>query len=155
MLLHEGDTALAGRPGVEPGGVLAPQLDRALVGRVEAGEDAHQRRLAGAVLAEQGVDLARPQHEVDVVRAPRRTEGLATPGHADGRPPASPVRVALCGPVVIATSDQLLSSYGTSNLPSWIAASWSSYFAIASAEILASHSGLMTTSMPPSFSSTS
>ena len=36
-------------------------------GPVEAGEDVHQRRLAGAVLAEQRVHLALAQVEVDVV----------------------------------------------------------------------------------------
>ena len=37
----------------------AGDLDLALVGVVEAGEDVHQGRLAGAVLAEERVDLAR------------------------------------------------------------------------------------------------
>ena len=36
-------------------------------GPVEAVEDVHQRRLAGAVLAEQRVHLAAPQVEVDAV----------------------------------------------------------------------------------------
>ena len=39
---------------------LAVDQDLALVGPVEAGEDVHQRGLAGAVLAEQAEDLARP-----------------------------------------------------------------------------------------------
>src|SRR5262249_54300000 len=37
------------------------------VGHGEAVEDVHQGRLAGAVLAEQGVDLAGPDLEIDVV----------------------------------------------------------------------------------------
>ena len=41
--------------------------DLALVRPGQAVEDVHQRRLAGAVLAEQGVDLAGPDVEVDVV----------------------------------------------------------------------------------------
>ena len=41
--------------------------DLALVGPVEPVEDVHQRRLAGAVLAEQRVHLARLEVEVDVV----------------------------------------------------------------------------------------
>ena len=41
--------------------------DLALVGPVEAVEDVHQRRLAGAVLAEQRVHLAAAEVEVDVV----------------------------------------------------------------------------------------
>ena len=46
---------------------LAVEQDLALVRRRQPVEDVHQRRLAGAVLAEQGVDLARPDVEVDVV----------------------------------------------------------------------------------------
>ena len=45
----------------------AVDADLARVRPVEAGEDVHQRALAGAVLAEQGVDLAGAQLEVDVV----------------------------------------------------------------------------------------
>ena len=41
--------------------------DLPVVGLVEPVEDAHQGALAGAVLAEQGVDLARGQREVDAV----------------------------------------------------------------------------------------
>ena len=46
---------------------LAVDDDLALVGVVEAVEDVHQRRLAGAVLAEQRVHLAAAEIEVDVV----------------------------------------------------------------------------------------
>ena len=50
--------------------------DLALVRRVEAVEDVHQRRLAGAVLAEEGVHLAGKQVEVDSRRS-RRCPGSA------------------------------------------------------------------------------
>ena len=46
---------------------LPADLDLALVRVVEPVEDVHQRRLAGAVLAEQRVHLALAQVEVDVV----------------------------------------------------------------------------------------
>ena len=46
---------------------LPVDADLALVGLVEAVEDVHQRRLAGAVLAEQRVHLAAPEVEVDAV----------------------------------------------------------------------------------------
>ena len=46
---------------------LALEQDLALVGPVEPVDDVHQRRLAGAVLAEEGVHLARDEVEVDVV----------------------------------------------------------------------------------------
>ena len=48
---------------------LAVEDDRAAVGRRGAGRDVHQRRLAGAVLAEQGVNLAGQHVERDVVSA--------------------------------------------------------------------------------------
>ena len=46
---------------------LAVEQDLALVRRRQPVEDVHQRRLAGAVLAEQGMDLAGPDVEVDPV----------------------------------------------------------------------------------------
>ena len=48
-------------------GALAPEVDRAGVGVVDAGEHVRQRRLAGAVLPEQGVHLAGGDVEVDGV----------------------------------------------------------------------------------------
>ena len=61
-----------------PGEVLhdVVEQDLALVGVVEAVEHVHQRRLAGAVLAEQAVDLARLDHEVDVVVGDESAEAL-------------------------------------------------------------------------------
>ena len=57
-----------------PGGGRRAELDRlavdedlALLRAVDAVEDLHQRALAGAVLAEQGVDLAGVDDEVDGV----------------------------------------------------------------------------------------
>ena len=43
------------------------EQDLALVGRRQPVEDVHQRRLAGAVLAEERMDLARPNLQVDPV----------------------------------------------------------------------------------------
>ena len=51
---------------------LPVELELALVGAVEAGEDVRQRALAGAVLAEQGVDLADERLEVDARRSRAR-----------------------------------------------------------------------------------
>ena len=50
----------------------AVEQDLAGVGPVQPGQDVHQRALAGAVLAEQRVDLARAHVEVDVVVGERR-----------------------------------------------------------------------------------
>ena len=55
---------------------LVVEQDLALVGLVEAVEHVHQRGLAGAVLAEQAVDLAGLDREVDVVVGDQVTEAL-------------------------------------------------------------------------------
>ena len=55
---------------------LVVQEDLALVGGVQAVQDVHQRGLAGAVLPEQAVDLARLDDEVDVVVRDERPEAL-------------------------------------------------------------------------------
>ena len=54
-------------------------------GREGAAQDLHQRALAGAVLAEQGVDLARAELEVDAVEGDGGAEALADARHATGR----------------------------------------------------------------------
>ena len=57
--------------------------DLALVRVVEAVEDAHQRRLAGAVLAEERVHLAAPKVEVDVVVRENAGELLRDPAQLE------------------------------------------------------------------------
>jgi hypothetical protein len=56
----------------------------ALVGLVQPVEDAHERRLAGAVLPEQRVDLAGPQVEVDAIVGDDRPEALRDPAQLEG-----------------------------------------------------------------------
>ena len=56
---------------------LALEPERAGVGRVDAGDDLHQRRLAGAVLAHQRMDMAALQAERDVVERQHAGKGLA------------------------------------------------------------------------------
>ena len=58
---------------------LASESDRAAVGAVDAGHDLHQGRLAGAILADQGMHLTRAQVEVDVQQGLNARKGL---GHA-------------------------------------------------------------------------
>jgi hypothetical protein len=67
VLVDHADAALdrVGRAGDLRHGAV--EQDFALVGRRQPVEDVHQGRLAGAVLAEQGVDLAGPDLEVDPV----------------------------------------------------------------------------------------
>jgi hypothetical protein len=63
---------------------LAVDADLAAVRLVDAGQDLHQRGLARAVLAHQGVNLARAQIEADA--AQRTGEALFNTAHVhDGR----------------------------------------------------------------------
>src|SRR6266478_9013920 len=49
----------------------------------QAVQDVHQRRLAGAVLADEGVDLARAHRQVDVVVGDHARPRLRDPTHVD------------------------------------------------------------------------
>ena len=64
-------------------GALALEQDLARVGLVQAVEDVHQRRLAGAVLAEQRVHFAARQLEVDVVVGDDARELLHDPAQLE------------------------------------------------------------------------
>ena len=57
--------------------------DLTRVGAVEAVEDVHQRRLAGAVLAEQRVHLAAAHVEIHVVVGDRARKLLPDPAHLE------------------------------------------------------------------------
>ncbi len=63
---------------------LPPTLYLAAVGLVEAVEDRHQRRLAGAVLADDAVDGAALDDEIDVAIGPDSAETLVDPDELDG-----------------------------------------------------------------------
>ena len=62
---------------------LPLEPDLAGVGLVHAGQDLHQRGLAGAVLADQGVDLAGTELEACVGERVDAGEVLGDPGHLD------------------------------------------------------------------------
>ena len=62
----------------------AVDRDGALVGTLHAVEDLHQGRLAGAVLADDGVDRAAPRPEVDVVVGDDTGEALGDALELDG-----------------------------------------------------------------------
>ena len=68
--LAGGDRAVAGKP-------HAVDLDMALRGLEDAGQDVQQRRLAGAVLAEQPMNRAPLHRHVDAVERAHRAEALA------------------------------------------------------------------------------
>ena len=76
---------------------LAVEQELALVGPVEPVEDAHQRRLAGPVLAQQRVDLALAQVEVDAVVRDDRAESLRDPPQLEREGGIGPL-AATCPP---------------------------------------------------------
>ena len=84
MLVHHADAGVERIARRVEAHRLAVQLDSALVGPVETGEDVRERRLAGAVLAEQGVHLAGGRLEADVVVRDHAWEALRDPEHAHG-----------------------------------------------------------------------
>ncbi len=65
---------------------LAAPADLALVGLVRAGQHLDQRRLAGAVLAEQAVHLAGADVEVDAAERPHARELLHDAAHLEQSP---------------------------------------------------------------------
>ena len=72
---------------------FAADEDLAGVTRDFAGQDAHQRRLAGPVLAEQGVHLAGPDVEIDGLQGPHSSEGPRDALELDEvRHPTVPIR---------------------------------------------------------------
>ena len=52
---------------------------------IGAGQDLHQRRLAGRIVADQPHDLARIEPQIDVVQGPHGAERLADVAHLDDR----------------------------------------------------------------------
>ena len=63
---------------------VAVDLDRAVVGLLHAVQDLHQRRLAGAVLPDEGVHRAGADVDVDVVVGDHAGEPLADAAQPDG-----------------------------------------------------------------------
>ena len=74
VLMHHRDTEPA-RPAGSPGAQRLPtDLDRARIRRQNPGRHARQRRLSGAVFAQQPVDLARRERKIDLVERGDRPE---------------------------------------------------------------------------------
>ena len=71
----------------------AGERDLASVGVVDARQDLDQRRLAGAVLPEQRVNLAAANVEVDMIERERRGEALDEAGHDEQRLDRRPEKV--------------------------------------------------------------
>ena len=91
--VEEGLLKGAAEPGPGPlvggpsGDVAAPELDGAAVDGQEPGDAVEERRLAGAVLADEAEDLALPEFEVDAVDGVDAAEALddSVAGKQDGR----------------------------------------------------------------------
>jgi hypothetical protein len=81
ILMNEGDRQRI-RPGMHG---FAGKLDLARVGPVDSGQNFDERRFAGAVLAEERVNLAAANVEVDVIQRKRPGEVLDEAGHGEKR----------------------------------------------------------------------
>src|SRR5690606_19765231 len=76
VLMHHPDAVRHRLPGTGEADRLVVEQDLALVGVVEAEEHVHERGLAGAVLAEQRVDLAGLDGEADRIVRDEGSEAL-------------------------------------------------------------------------------
>ena len=83
LLVDHADAEVAAGARVGHLDLLALDLDGAGVLLVDAGEDLHQRRLAGTVLADQRVDLSGAQLEPGVLQRLHAGEGLVDALHPD------------------------------------------------------------------------
>ena len=84
VLEHHADAGVDGVGRRLEAALLTVHDDRALVGTVGAVQRLHQRRLAGPVLADDGVDRARPHREVDAVVGDHAGEALDDVAQLDG-----------------------------------------------------------------------
>ena len=84
MLVDHADAGGDRRLAVVDGDRPALDADLAGIGLVEAVEDRHQRRLAGAVLADDAVDRARLDLKIDGAVGVDRTEALVDADQLDG-----------------------------------------------------------------------
>ena len=84
VLVHHADAEAVGVVRVFDGDDLAVLADLALLGLIQAEQDGHERGLAGAVFAEQRMDLPLAQLERDVVIGHDAREALRDVQHFNG-----------------------------------------------------------------------
>ena len=94
FLEHRTDPHHPRRVRLEANETAAAELELAGVGSEGASDDVDQGRFAGAVLAEQHVDLAGPEVEIDVVQCQHAREALGDSDHFEKKILAG----RLCGP---------------------------------------------------------
>ena len=90
MLMDDRNPQLLGQRRCEVLHGCAVEDDRSLVRCHRARGDIHQRRLAGAVLTEQGVDFSREDVERDVPQRNDRVEVLGDAHHGQRRAQDTP-----------------------------------------------------------------
>ena len=83
LLVDRDDAGALGVVGRRKSDRLAEQLDFARIGALRAGENLEQRRLAGAVLAQERMDLRRSHFEMDVLKRKHAGKALADAGHLE------------------------------------------------------------------------
>ena len=81
LLVDDGDARRLGIAHAGEADVFAVDADRSLIVGIDAGQDLHQRRFAGAVFAHQRMDFAGPELEADVAK---RCDAAETLGDAAG-----------------------------------------------------------------------
>ena len=85
LLVDHADAEVERGPRVGDLDRLALEADLAAIGLVDAGQDLHEGRLAGAVLTDERVDLPRSQLEGRIDERADAREFLGDPGHLDER----------------------------------------------------------------------
>ena len=94
VLVHHPDAACDRVPGARHLDRLTTQQDLSGVGLVQPEHGVDERALAGTVLAEQAMDLARVQRQADVLVGDHPRERLGEPPHLQNRHAATIVAVA-------------------------------------------------------------
>ena len=92
LLEHRTDPHHPRRVRREANEAASAKFELAGVGSESAGDDVDQGRFAGAVLAEQHMDLASPQVEIDIVQRQHAGEALGDSGHFQEKIPAGRLR---------------------------------------------------------------
>jgi hypothetical protein len=79
VLKHHADAELAGMSGIGDAQRVAPPDNLALVGLLDAIDDFNQGTFARAILTQQGMDITRPNAEIDRIIGEATGELLADP----------------------------------------------------------------------------